>query len=149
MSIEVKIPITENLDTLAEVKHVSELKFEGIPMRGNTLIQGVTAGVLTFFDTEEERTYSWVLKSAYAPPKSLKKWFSKQFRVCKFETLGETWYEVQEKSWYWPVWDSWTMYVVNTKTTETIKYQSLYVAKEAIKFYRRLGKPARTIVDLS
>lgn len=141
--IEVKAELVEGqLLGVMEANHVSELKLAGVPMRGGRIFEGVESGSLTLSDSEGERTYTWVSE----PAKRSKKWLSKRFRIRRVDTLGETWYEVQEWKWYWPVWDSWTV-MAAPGVCKVIKYNSLHIAREAIRFYKRKEEPVSSIVD--
>ena len=135
--IVVKVETCEDSAQLAEVKHVSELKRMGVPMRGNRLVEGVEAGSLTLSEQGAERTYTWLSE----PVERSKNPLSKRFRIRRFNTLGETWYEVQEWKWYWPMWDTWTIFNTYTKTVEPIRYKDLHIAREAVRFYQRKEEP--------
>ena len=145
--ITVKIPIDENEpSSLTDVKHANTLRIHGVPMRGGSLAKGVEAGVLAYSERDGERTYTWYLEDAPKPKKRLLERFSKQFRVRRFESIGATWYEVQEKSWYWPFWDSWSVGQHN-KGSEAIRYPTLYLAERAIRFYQRNEEPSNSVVS--
>jgi len=145
--IEVMVKLEENeASSLTDVKHSNTLRIHGVPMRGNSLVQGVESGVLTYSDEFGVRTYTWLSEAPAKPKKRFLDHFKRQFRIRRFESLGETWYEVQEKRWYWPVWDSWTMCTLN-RGVDTIKYPSLYIAQRAVSFYLRSEEPCNSVVS--
>jgi len=141
IEIKVALPDGELLGVI-EANHVSELKRAGVPLRGNTVFSGVEAGELTLSDIEGERTYTWLSKPAQRSKNPL----SKRFRVNRIVTLGEVWYEVQEWKWYNPWWDTWTR-VYPSGLVTPIKYESLYLAREAVRFYKRCEEPIQAVVD--
>ena len=145
--IEVMVKLEEGeASSLTDVKHSNTLRIHGVPMRGNSLVQGVESGVLTYSDEFGVRTYTWLSEAPAKPKKRFLDHFKRQFRIRRFESLGETWYEVQEKRWYWPVWDSWTMCTLN-RGVDTIKYPSLYIAQRAVSFYLRSEEPCNSVVS--
>lgn len=142
--IEIKIATQpDQVQVLTEVQHVSELKRVGVPLKGTMLFQGVESGSLTFYDAEDERTYTWLSE----PIKRSKNPLSTRFRIRRFTTLGDTWFEVQQWKWYWPIWDTWTHCPTYQAEPVSIKYKSLYIAREAVCFYQRATSPRNTVVD--
>lgn len=132
---------------LVEMQHVHELKHHGVPMRGDRFIDGVESGVLSVLDNDTGRVYTWSLREEEKPPKTLIGVFQTKFRIRRMQTIGETWYEVQEWKWYWPFWDTWTQ-LVGPDAVVNIKYDTLYLARESVEFYRRREKIKSTVVTL-
>lgn len=143
--ITVKIDLEDEPASLRDTKHVNTLRINGVPMRGSSMLEGVENGVLTCSDKDYVRTYTWYLEELEKPKKPFSKLFSKQFRVKRFESLGETWYEVQEKTWYWPFWDTWT--IPRGTGSDAIRYPNLYIANKAVSFYLRKEQPVNTVVN--
>jgi len=142
--IEVKLEMTNEEPSLRDAKHTNTLRINGVPMRGNSISEGVESGTLTYSDYDNTRTYRWLQEDQQPASKPLSKWFSKRFRVRRFESLGETWYEVQERRWYWPFWDTWT--ALSYTGSEPIRYPTLYMAKKAVSFYVRGEEPVNSVI---
>jgi len=142
--ITVKIEIAEEPSALRDVKHTNTLRINGVPMRGMSISDGVESGILAYSDNGDTRTYTWRLDDKEQTRERGSKWFSKRFRVRRFESLGETWYEVQEKTWFWPFWDTWT--APTYEGSEPVRYPTLYMAKRAVSFYVRGEEPVNSVI---
>ena len=67
--------------------------------------------------------------------------FRTKFRIHKYQVGLDTWYEVSEKPWYWPVWDK--CCVRQLGVVLPLMFQNHFKAKRYILF--RQGK---SITDL-
>lgn len=138
--IKVTLPKTDHFDALIESHHVAALRRDGVPMRGNSLFEGVESGVLSCSEDGTNRTYIWSSELEKKPSKRFLEWLSPHFRIHQCTNLGEQWYEVSEWNWYWPFWGRWT-HCVSQENPERVvtKFYSAYQARQTI-IYRNLDR---------
>ena len=128
-----------------ELEHVDALKRRGVPMKNYNLFYGVESGTLSWEDKDGYRYYRWYTETRIETES--KPWWKPKFTIVRRETLGETWYEVREKVFYWPFWETWT---TGKNTPQTIKFNSLYLARKAIELREnpKLGAKASILEHL-
>lgn len=129
----------------SEYEHVAALKRSGVPMLSHEMHGGVEHGRLSWKDVDNCRYYEWDPESEVET--ASKPWWKPKFKIIRRDTLGETWYEVQEKVFYWPFWDTWTSAVSGSKVQ---RFKSLYDARKAIELREnpKLGPKAVTLENL-